>query len=292
VIRREFLPRLKRGGIDIAVLAVFADRFLHEGILRECLLMIDDMHQEIAESAGDLYLIRTPADIPAEPDDRRLGVLLSIEGTEPLAADLGILRLLYELGLRAVGLTWFGRTMAADGTGEEEADGGLTRFGRDLVRECNRLGILVDVSHLSQRGFWDVLRLSQAPVIASHSNARAVHDHPRNLWDDQLRALADSGGCVGLNAYPDFVAAHPPRVEQLADHAAHMLEVMGPEHIGLGLDLVDFVPEYRGKVLAGLANHGDAAAITDALIARSIDDDTIRGILGTNWTRVWRDVLA
>jgi membrane dipeptidase len=254
--------------------------------------MIDDLHQEIEEAEGDLYLIRTPADIPAGPDARRLGVMLSIEGTEPLAADLGILRLMYQLGLRAVGLTWFGRTMAADGTGEEDAGGGLTRFGRELVRECNRLGILVDVSHLSQRGFWDVMKLSQGPVIASHSNARAVHDHPRNLWDDQLRAIAAIGGCVGLNAYPDFVAPDPPRVEQLADHAAHMIEVMGPGHIGLGLDLVDFVPEYKEKVLGGLANHGDAAAITDALIARSMDAETIHAILGGNWVRVWRAVLA
>jgi membrane dipeptidase len=198
---------------------------------------------------------------------------------------------MYDLGLRALGLTWFRRTMVADGTGEEEAGGGLTRFGRAVVRECHRLGILVDVSHLSERGFWDVMRVAEGPVIASHSNARALCEHPRNLRDEQLHALAATGGVVGLNACPDFVDPSAPSLDRLLDHAAHMSEVMGPGHVGLGLDLLEYLPGYEDKRLPGLADASEAPAITAGLLARGASDGEIRGLLGQNWLRVWHQVL-
>jgi len=211
VLRRRHLPRLRAGGFGAIVFAVYLTPYLPESALRESLLIIDDLRQEIAESEDGIYPARAARDL--EPDVRRgrLAALLSLEGAEPRGTDLGILRLMYDLGLRALGLTWFRRTMVADGTGEEEAGGGLTRFGRAVVRECNRLGILVDVSHLSERGFWDVMRVAEGPVIASHSNARALCDHPRNLRDEQLRALAATGGVVGLTPVPILSIPLPPR---------------------------------------------------------------------------------
>jgi membrane dipeptidase len=129
--------------------------------------MIDDLRQEIAESEDKIYLARAARDLAPDVRRGRLAALLSLEGAEPLGTDLGILRLMYDLGLRALGLTWFRRTMLANGTGEEEAGGGLTRFGRAVVRECNRLSILVDVSHLSERGFWDPTAVTNADAAAT-----------------------------------------------------------------------------------------------------------------------------
>jgi membrane dipeptidase len=290
-LARHHLPRLRAGGLDAVILALFAEPHIREATLRECLLMIDDLHQEIEESPGAIRLVCSARDLDGAEEDERLAALLSLEGTEALAGDIGILRLMYDLGLRAVGLTWFGRTMAADGTGEEEAGGGLTHFGKEVIRECNRLGILVDVSHLSQRGFWEVLELARGPIIASHSNTRVLCDHPRNLTDEQLRAVAATGGCVGLNAYRGFVDTENPSLERLLDHAVHMTEVMGRGHVGLGLDLVEYLPGGQDTSATGLADASELPALTAALLARGTSEDEAREILGENWLRVWRAVL-
>jgi len=291
VLRRHHLPRLRAGGFGAVVFAIYLTPYMPESALRESLLQIDDLHEEIAESEDALYLARTAADLAPETRRGRVAALLSLEGAEPLGTDLGILRLMYQVGLRALGLTWARRTMVADGTGEEEAGGGLTRFGRAVVRECGRLGILVDVSHLSERGFWDVMEVAGGPVIASHSNAWALCDHRRNLRDDQLRAIAASGGAVGLNTCREFIDPVAPSLERLLDHAAHMSAVMGSGHIGLGLDFLEYLPGYKGHALPGLADAAQAPAITAALLARGADAADVRGILGESWLRLWRQVL-
>jgi membrane dipeptidase len=288
-IVRHHLPGLQAGGVDALVVALFVEPHFREAMLRETLLMVDDLHEEIAESAGALRLVRTRDDL--EHAGTGLDMLLSLEGTEALAADLGILRLLHALGLRAVGLTWFGRTMAADGSGESDSGGGLTGFGREVVRECNRLGMLVDLSHLSERGFWDVMAVAQGPVIASHSNARAVAEHHRNLTDDQLRAVAQTGGCVGLNAYRPFVDPERQTIDRLIDHADHMAGVMGPEHIGLGLDLIDYQPGFAGSAVEGLRDHSGLPSFSQRLLERGAGEAEVRAILGGNWLRVWKQVL-
>jgi membrane dipeptidase len=273
------------------VFPIYLTPYLPESALRESLLMIDDLQQEIAECPDELYLLRSAADLDPDRRQGRLAIMLSLEGSEPLGLDLGVLRLLYALGLRALGLTWARRTMVADGNLEEGTGGGLTRFGRDVIRECARLGILIDVSHLSPAGFWDVLRLATGPVIASHSNARALCDHPRNLTDDQLRALAETGGVVGLNAYSAFVHPTEPSLDRLLDHAEHMGSIMGAGHVGLGFDLPDYLPDDDGSRLDGLRDLSDTSSITARLLDRGVAEAEIRSVLGENWHRVWQDVL-
>jgi membrane dipeptidase len=292
VIRRRHLPRLRAGGFDALVFAIYLTPYMPESALRESFLMIDDLHQEINESEGELRLLHSGSELARERRPGRLAILLSLEGAEPLGLDLGILRLMHQLGLRALGLTWARRTMVADGNREEGTGGGLTRFGHEVVRECGRLGILIDVSHLSTAGFWDVLRIATGPVIASHSNARALCDHPRNLTDDQLRAIAATGGAVGLNAVPDFVHPTTPALDRVLDHAEHMASVMGPGHVGLGLDLIDYLPGHEAAQLAGLSTPDEAPALTAHLVQRGASEDEIRDILGCTWLRVWERVLG
>lgn len=292
VIVRRHLPALRAGGIDALVCPIYLTPFLPESALRETLLMIDDLHQECAESPDDLRAMCSATELDVDRSRERLALLLSLEGAEPLGMDLGILRLLYGLGLRALGLTWARRTMVADGNLEEGTGGGLTRFGREVVRECARLGILVDVSHLSPAGFWDVMRLAGGPIVASHSNARALCDHPRNLTDEQLRAIAETGGVVGLNAYSAFVHPTAPSLDALLDQAEHMGSVMGPGHVGLGFDFPDYLPDDDGSRLDGLRGPQDTGAVTSRLLARGVPEREVRAILGENWLGVWRRVLG
>jgi len=284
-------PALHAGGIDAVVLPIYLTPYLPESALRESLLMIDDLHQEIAERPDDLALALRGTDLAPAYRRGRMAILLSLEGAEPLRVDLGILRLLHALGLRALGLTWARRTMVADGNLEESTGGGLTRFGREVVRECGRLGILIDVSHLSSPGFWDVLRLAAGPIVASHSNACALCDHPRNLTDDQLRAIAATGGVAGLNAYGTFVHPTAPSLDRLLDHAEHMASVMGPGHVGFGFDFPEYLPDDDGSRLDGLRGPADTPELTARLLDRGVSEGEVRGILGENWLRIWRQVL-
>src|SRR5690606_36677401 len=152
------------------------------------------------------------------------------EGGDLLCGSLEVLRCLRRLGVGVQGLTWNERNDLADGVVEAARAGGLTRFGRQVVAEMNRLGMAIDVSHLAEPGFWDVLDLPSQPVMASPSYARSVCDHVRNLTDDQIRALAANGGIMGLNFCPPIL--HPQRtdVDRLEDHALHVLKLVGPDH--------------------------------------------------------------
>ena len=183
-------------------------------------------------------------------------------------------------------LTWSYRAHAADGAFENVTGGGLTHFGRDLVRSMNELGMIVDISHISDQGFWDVIDVTNAPIIGSHNACRALCEHPRNLTDDQIRAVADNGGVIGVTYVPSFVDADPAKqtLERLLDHFDHIVQVAGTDCIGLGSDF-----DGGGDVLK------DATVvpqITEGLLARGWQEDDLRKLLGLNHLRVFRQVCG
>ena len=177
------------------------------------LQLIDGVYEQLRKHPDTMRLGLSAADILQAHHDRVFCVLLGIEGGHSIEADLGLLRLYHRLGVRYMTLTWSNTNEWADSSGDIDAasvvhHGGLTPFGRDVVREMNRLGMMVDVSHVADTTFWDVLQTTHAPLIASHSSARALTDAPRNLSDDQLRAIATNNGVVMVNFYPSFIDTH------------------------------------------------------------------------------------
>ncbi|HHT27536.1 MAG TPA: membrane dipeptidase [Firmicutes bacterium] len=224
--------RMRQAGVALQVFAMFSHPNSVNGHLADALLMAELFWQAV--DAGYIVPVLWREDLSAL--NQTPGGLLSIEGGEPLGTDVRMLEAFYRIGVRVVGLTWNGGNALADGV-EVHAAGGLTPLGKEFVAEMNRLGMLVDVSHLAELGFWQVAELCRGPFIASHSNCRAVCPHARNLSDDQLRAIAASGGVVGINLYPRFLTQNV--VATSADvirHAEHMLSVMGRGHVGLGSD--------------------------------------------------------
>ena len=172
----------------------------------------------------------------------KLYAFLGVEGMAAIGKDLRGIDWYYDAGVRTAMLTWNEENALATGAGGE-ADIGLTGLGRQAVGRMQEKRMLVDVSHLNDGGFWEVMKLTQAPVIASHSNCRALCDVRRNLTDEQLRALRDVNGVVGLNAYHGFIHTDPGEqtAKMLAQHAAHMADVMGVEHVGCGFDFCHFM---------------------------------------------------
>jgi membrane dipeptidase len=217
----------------------------------------------------------------------KIAALLSLEGAEALGQDIEVLRSLHRLGLRCVGLTWNGRNMLADGVGVGEAAGGLTSFGKAVVAEMNRLGMVVDAAHLAPRGFYELLDISATPIVVTHANAAGVCKHRRNLDDDQLRVLNEQGGVVGMSVYPAFISnKKPATIEMLLDHFCYIADRFGTDLLGIGSDY-DGIPE----TVLGLEDVSELPLLTQGLIKRGFSQEEITKILGGNFLRVLRNTL-
>lgn len=229
------------GGLQFCAIYVPTEVFRYQGGLRYTLCLLDKYNQEIKklhENGIDVLQVRTAEDA-GNVLKHKAATLLAIEEGGAIDGSLEALRCLYELGVRAMTLTWSNRNDIADGINEEATGSGLTVFGKQVVAEMNRLGMLVDVSHISTAGFWSVIETSTKPIIATHSNAKSLCSHPRNLNDEQIKALAQNGGLAGITFAGQFLEEdwRNACIESVYKHIDYMLNLIGnDDHIGFGSD--------------------------------------------------------
>lgn len=229
------------GGLQFCAIYVPTEVFRYQGGLRYTLCLLDKYNQEIKklhENGIDVLQVRTAEDA-GNVLKHKAATLLAIEEGGAIDGSLETLRCLYELGVRAMTLTWSNRNDIADGINEEATGSGLTLFGKQVVAEMNRLGMLVDVSHISTAGFWSVIETSTKPIIATHSNAKSLCSHPRNLNDEQIKALAQNGGLAGITFAGQFLEEdwRNACIESVYKHIDYMLNLIGnDDHIGFGSD--------------------------------------------------------
>lgn len=229
------------GGLQFCAIYVPTEVFRYQGGLRYTLCLLDKYNQEIKkllENGIDVLQVRTAEDA-GNVLKHKAATLLAIEEGGAIDGSLEALRCLYELGVRAMTLTWSNRNDIADGINEEATGSGLTLFGKQVVAEMNRLGMLVDVSHISTAGFWSVIETSTKPIIATHSNAKSLCSHPRNLNDEQIKALAQNGGLAGITFAGQFLEEDWSNacIESVYKHIDYMLNLIGnDDHIGFGSD--------------------------------------------------------
>ena len=285
------LPRLIEGGVDCQVFAIFATR--EPRPQNAALWLLDAFYKGLEENEDKMTLVLNYEDIKKAERNGKVAGLLSIEGGEPLLGNLAALRMFYRLGVRAMGLTWSLRNELGNGSGEKRPTGGLSDFGMSVVEEMNRLGMLVDVSHLNDEGFGDVVELNKGPFIASHSNCRTLCDVSRNLTDDMIRTLAEKEGVMGMNFLPFFLvprseiqAGRRATVKDIVDHIDHIMDLVGPDHIGLGSDYdgIPYPPD-------DLEDCSKMSNITMELVKRDYSKEDINKILGGNFLRVIKQVL-
>lgn len=263
----------------------------------------------IRQNSDRLTLAATRADVMRAHEQGRTAVILHFQSSRPIGYDVNLVEAFHRIGVRLMQIAYNVRGPLGDGC-LEPSDAGLSSLGTAVVKEMNRTGMVVDLAHAGVRTSLEALDRSTAPVVFSHSNARAVCDHPRNLTDDQIRALASNGGVIGLNAYPAFVRSGPgrPTLPDLVRHASHIAGLAGPEHVGLGLDFYDApVEEYERMIALGVWDrehyppppylypgglegaagiHNFAEALHQAGFApREVD-----GVLGANFLRVFEAV--
>lgn len=290
VIRRRHLPRFKEGGQTGGVFAVWNDQpdrpaeRLQEGIRAMCM--------ELRDARDFLQVVYRQRDYYEAMDAQKLAVILSVEGMAGIGEDIDAIYDLYQLGFRVAGLTWNEQNALATGTHGDDARG-LTEAGKNAVRLLQKLGILVDVAHLNDKSFWDVAAVSTGPIIASHSNARALCGVARNLPDDQIKAIGQSGGLIGVNSFNEFIspALADRTVSRLADHMAHIAELIGVEHLGFGFDfmgyfgqdLKDWVADEEFRNTTGLESIQQAPNLIRELEIRGFTPEDIEKISWENF---------
>jgi len=248
-----------------------------------------------------ISLIRTKSDLPDKVRPGNIAFILHFEGGMPLQRSIHQLRNFYRLGLRSMQLTWNFRNELGDGVWENRTKGGLTRFGVQVIKEMNRLGMVVDLAHMNREGFFQSLEVAQAPLIVSHANACGMLDHPRNLGDDQIKAIADQGGLVGILALPERVSKKDATVEGLLKHLDYMVELVGVEHLALGLDFIKYDgprtlkdehhPLHERVYVKDFEEIEDMPKLVEGLIRHGYKEKEVALILGGNYLRILKTIL-
>ena len=292
------LARYAASGVDFVSINIGMDF----NPLADCVKTLAYFRRWVGERPEQFVLAGTVDDVERAKREGKLAVAFDLEGTEPLDGDLDMVSFYYDLGVRQM-LMAYNRNNRG-GAGCMGEDVGLTPFGRAVVEEMNRVGMLVDCSHTGYRSSMEMMEVSTAPVIFSHSNPRALWEHDRNVRDDQILACARTGGVVGVNGIGIFLGDNDTRSERVVDHVAYVAELAGPEHVGIGLDysfdqeeLQDFVKNHPEVFPAGakfdaisFVEPEQIPEIADLLAARGFSEAEVRGILGGNFLRVARRV--
>ena len=308
VLVSHFLPEFEAGNIGVLGVAIYVeDRYLPEMGLRVALDQVARLYAEV-EQTKRFAICRTFAEIEQARAANKIALVITLEGVEPLGEDLNLLRAFYELGLRSVGLTHARRNAAGSG-GIFKARGspcdGLTNFGRDVVRECERLGILIDLAHVNPKGFEDIVELTSKLLIVSHTNVRTFYDIERNISDEQIKIIGQRGGVVGVNAILVTPDPKTSTIDRYVDHIEHVINLIGIDGVGIGFDFCEYLlqqlPEKVQTELAAklttphfipdLTNHSHARNLTRKLIERGFSDEEIEKILRGNWMRIFKEVL-
>lgn len=281
------LAKLQAGHSMAQFFAVFVDKGELGDVLERALAMIDLLHCQLAENQDVIALARNWQEARENQQQGRISAFLAIEEGAVIKGELSTLRNLHRLGVRLMTLTWnYPNELGFPNSKPEYRGNGLTEKGQEVVAEMNRLGMIIDVSHLSDQGFYDVAAFSKKPFVASHSNARSLTDHSRNLTDDMIRKLAQCGGVTGLNFAHQFLGTSPiSRIADMVVHCRHIVDIGGEDVLALGSDFDGISPELE------IPHFGEMGQLTAAFEKAGFTNTQIEKITWRNAARVISDIL-
>jgi len=294
------LPRAKEGGLDAAFFSIYMPGTITgPEAVKRALILIDHVRSLAEKHPNEIVLATTAAEVRAAHKAGKFAALMGMEGGHMIDDSLAVLRDYQRLGVRYLTLSHSVNTNWSDSSGDTPLHNGLTDFGKDVVRELNRLGMLVDISHVSDKTFWDAMETSKAPLVASHSSLRSISGHPRNMTDDMIRALGGKGGVIMINYSRSFLSnelyeaglknvplAERPTVswEKIVEHIDHAAKLVGATHVGLGSD-------FDGTTVPdGMDDVSMLPKITAALLDKGYSEQDVKNILGENILRLLEKV--
>ncbi|NLJ99041.1 MAG: membrane dipeptidase [Tissierellia bacterium] len=290
------IPKLQAGGLNVPFFAAYTSGYYGNTprSISRTLALINALHWT-EENNSDVFKITTSLkEIEKAVHEGKIAAVPTIEGAYSLDEDnaIELLHQYYDLGIRAVGFTWNSSNDLGEGANRQYGDpertpssGGLTKLGEEVAKEMNRLGMVIDVSHMAESTFWDVINVSKAPIIASHSGMHSLRNHQRNLTDQQLKALAKNGGVVGVVFYPEFLTYERPNyIKDYVDHIDYAVNLIGIDHVGIGSDFDG------GPLPDDLKDSSELYKVTEELVRRGYKKQDIEKLLGKNTLRVLKEV--
>lgn len=304
VIRNHYLDNFKKAGITFIVSSVFVQTSqLPARGLELTLNQISALLEDIETVKDEVVLVKSKQDIQKVINEGKIGIILYLEGLDIITNDCNMLRALYEMGVRGASLTWSRRNYLGEGCCKAsqriDIKGGLSSLGIKTLQMLEKLHMFVDVSHLNDDGFEDVVKRSTRPFIATHSNARNVHMNYRNLTDNQIKLLAARGGVMGLNAYKDIVGVESfnHAIIKMCEHVIYIINLVGETHIGYGLDLCDSYEEAQPRIEFSLErydcirNHTELIDVTAELLREGVSDEVVKKIIGQNFVDYFMNIF-
>ncbi|MCG0275355.1 MAG: dipeptidase [Thermosediminibacteraceae bacterium] len=299
VFRKYHLERLKKGNVSGMILAVWIDPpYTNEPTYR-MLQVLGAMSEEIENMKDLAEVVYEYKDMSRIRSQGKIAVILGMEGMSGLCGNVSLISMLYRLGIRHGMLTWNEENEFATGVGSPNKDRGLTPLGIQAVRKMEELGMIIDVSHANEKTFWDIYENTNKPFIASHSNVYNLCKVARNLKDDQIKAIAERGGVIGVNAWPAFIDEVNPSVEKLARHIDYIAELVGIDYVSFGFDFCDFLAGTTAAALLdgetsatkGLEDASKIPDFVELLVKRGYSDEDIQKIAYGNIERVIKEIL-
>lgn len=241
VLDKQHYSRLRAGGVSLQVIAIYVEaKDKPHKTLEKTVMQLAAILKDLCESKN-FYLVKSRADLENFPRGEQIGVIMAIEGAEFLEQSADILELVWILGVRMIGLTWNQSNQFAHGIDDADSDYGVTSSGERLLKEFDRYGMILDVSHLSPASIRDVLCLYEGPVVASHCGVRRIYDCHRNLYDQDIAAIVERGGVIGIPAFPSMLAKQGASMDSFIQHLKAALLLAGDDHVGIGADFIDYL---------------------------------------------------
>ena len=319
IFRKYHYERLKKGGIEGSVFVMWIDPPYDKEPVARLIQIMDAIKKEVSCCQDILRIVHSYEEMQKAKEDGIFYVFIGCEGLSEIGEDIDKIDMLYEFGARHASLTWNEQNSLATGI-RGDADRGLTELGIKALHKIQKLNMLFDVSHLNDKSFWDVMRHTSGPVVATHSSSRALCSVPRNLTDEMIKELAATGGMVGINSYPEFIAEKKAdrTVDMLAKHIEHIADIAGIDKIGFGFDFCEFLegeastscslkPQESDRVnteetektdtetseqtsiIQGLRDASEVSNLLEAMRKIGFTDDDIRKVSYGNWHRVIRE---
>ncbi len=300
ILRKYHLSKLQEGKISGSIFVIWIDPPYTDDPYTRSMQIVGSIKRELEYCRDSVIVAKSYNDIEKASGENKFYILIGLEGLSSIGKNLDLIDFYYDFGARHASLTWNEENSLATGA-KGSYDRGLTELGKKAVKIMNQRNMLLDVSHLNDKSFWDAVSITDKPIIASHSNCRSLCDVPRNLTDDQLRKISELNGLVGINSFNQFV--HKDRdkqkTEMLVKHVVHMAEVMGTDHIGIGMDYCDFLDDssmnsfssQETSYTIGLEDASKTYNIIIELGKAGFSNSEIEKIAYKNFHRVIKDVI-
>lgn len=299
VFRKRHLDKFKSGNINGGIFVIWIDPYNTKDSKSRLIEIMEYTSTEIIENSEMFKIVKSKEDLKLSTSNK-MPIVMGVEGLSCIGRNVDILDILYMYGIRHASLTWNEQNELATGV-DGEKDRGLTSDGVKVIHKMEDLGILIDVSHANEKTFWDIYINTKKPFIASHSNCKSICNHKRNITDDQIKAIGDRGGVIGVNIYRDFIHNDKDKqnIEYMINHIEHIINLIGIDHVGFGFDFCEYLDSFNldhneaecELNIDGVENASKVQSIISELRKRGYEQEDIEKISYKNFYRVIREIL-